>query len=218
MAATNYITPALGNETYTQVPPSNFGEAYAAGIGAAGKSLTDAISAVGGEYLQNRQADDTLKAMNQNKILSDDEYQSVVGKSLGTKQTMLGMYAGQWLADQAQNRAVALQKGQYSGQIDVEHQKLLDTIAAVSGKYGPQGPQAAGVNPKQQILTQQPAPTTQTTTPNTVGPVAPTVVGPPAPRNMLLKPGVNPGQMINPQTGQAVRGWTMPDGSFRPST
>ena len=98
--------------------------------------------------LQNRQADDTLKAMNQNKILSDDEYQSVAGKSLGTKQTMLGMYAGQWLANQANDRAVALAKGQYTAQgqmsMDVEHQKLLDTIAAVSGKYGPQGPQAEG--------------------------------------------------------------------------
>ena len=216
MAATNYITPALGNETYTQVPPSNFGEAYAAGIGAAGKSLSDAITAVGGEYLQNRQVDDTLKAMNQNKILSDDEYQSVAGKSLGTKQTMLGMYAGQWLADQAQNRAVALQKGQYSGQIDVEHAKLLDTIKALQGKYGPQGGQAVGVQPGKQPA---PAPVTggsNSQTSNVVGPVAP-VVGQPVQKNMLLAPGVQPGQMTNPKTGQIVRGWTMPDGSFRPN-
>lgn len=215
MAATEYVTPALGNETYSQTIPSNFGEAGAAGIGAAGKSIADAISTIGGEYLQNRQADDTLKAMNQNKILSDEEYQSVAGKSLGTKQTMLGMYAGQWLADQAQNRAVALQKGQMYNEIGASHAKLLDTIAAVSGKYGPQGPLAAGVSPKQQQLAPvQPAQPAQTS--NVVGPVAP-VVGAPVQKNMLLKPGVNPGQMVDPKTGQIIRGWTMPDGSFRPN-
>lgn len=210
MSATQYVTPALGSLTYDQKIPADFGKDYGQAIGAAGQTLAGAITSIGGQYLQNRDVDDTLAAMNKNKILTDDEYQSVAGKSTAAKQQILGLYAGQWLADQAQNRAVALQKGQYAGQIDVEHQKLLDTIRAVQGGYGA----AAGVNPGKQPAPAAPAPAAAAPAP--VAPVQP-VVGAPVAKNMLLRPGVTPGQMVNPKTNQIVRGWTFPDGSFRPN-
>ena len=210
MASTQYVTPALGAMTYDQKIPSNFGESYAAGIGAAGKSISDAISAIGGQYLQNKDTDDTLLALNKNKILSDEEYQSVAGKSLAAKQQVLGLYAGQWIANQAESRQVALNKGQAVNTMDVEHAKLLDTIAAIQGKYGAGGSQAAGVEPGK--IQMQPA-QQQTQQPANQQPA----VGPQAPNNMILKPGVKFGQMVNPKDpNQIIKGWTMPDGSFRP--
>jgi hypothetical protein len=52
---------------------------------------------------------------NGNKVLSDDIYQSLMGKSLGAKQQAIGMYQGQWQAnmqsqiDQARQIAIARQ-------------------------------------------------------------------------------------------------------------
>jgi hypothetical protein len=210
MSSTQYVTPTLGDEQYSQKIPSNFGESYAAGIGAAGKSISDAISAIGGQYLQNKDTDDTLLALNKNKILSDEEYQSVAGKSLAAKQQVLGLYAGQWIANQAESRQVALNKGQAINTMDIEHAKLLDTIAAIQGKYGAGGPRAVGVEPDKTPI--QPTQPTQPTQPNQQP-----IVGPQAPNNMILKPGVKFGQMVNPKDpNQIIKGWTMPDGSFRP--
>lgn len=207
MAATQYVEPALGSFTYDQKIPANFGEAYAAGIGAAGKSLADAITTIGGMYQQNRDVDDTLKGLNKAKILTDDEYSAVAGKSTAAKQQMLGMFAGQWMADQAQNRAVALQKGQYAGEIDLGKAKMDQMLDMIKKGY----PQLAGVDPKKQPL--GPVQPTQPTQPTQLGPVAPSVPVPSA-GNMLLRPGVTRGQMTDPKTGKIVMGWKMPDGSF----
>lgn len=125
------------------VPPMNIGAGYAEGIEQAGKSVAGAVGGVFDVMNRNRTVNDTLQAMNQNGILSNDAYQSVAGKSLGAKEQMMGMYAGQWIAQQAQNRE--LQKLGYTGnvQVGVEHAKLLDTINAVKSGYGA----AAGVQP-----------------------------------------------------------------------
>jgi hypothetical protein len=126
-----------------QIPTTNIGAGYAAGIAQAGQSLAQATSGVMDVMNRNRTADDTLAAMQQNKMLTPDQYNSVANKSLGAKEQMLGMYAGQWIAQQAQQRA--LQQAGYQGnvQIAVEHAKLLDTIQAVKSGYGA----AVGVQP-----------------------------------------------------------------------
>jgi hypothetical protein len=142
-----------------QVPTRDIGTGYAAGITAAGQSLEKATSGVMDVMNRNRTADDTLAAMQQNKMLSPDQYNSVANKGLGAKEQMLGMYAGQWIAQQAQQRA--LQQAGYQGnvQIGVEHAKLLDTINAVKSGYGA----AAGVQPGKLQVAPQPAAVGSTT-------------------------------------------------------
>ena len=134
-----------------QIPTRDIGAGYAAGITEAGKSLAAATAGVMDVMNRNRTADDTLAAMQQNKMLTPDQYNSVANKSLGAKESMLGMYAGQWIAQQAQQRA--LQQAGYQGnvQIGVEHAKLLDTINAVKSGYGA----AAGVQPGKLQVTPQ---------------------------------------------------------------
>jgi hypothetical protein len=129
------------NLTYN-TPLMDIGSGYAAGISQAGKSIAEAIGSVSDIAKQNVDANDTLAAMHQSGILKPEEYQAVMGKSLGAKQQMLGLYAGQWIADQAARRAQGLQTGKGNVDIAVEHAKLLDTINAVKSGYGT----AAGVN------------------------------------------------------------------------
>jgi hypothetical protein len=124
------------------VPLTDIGSGYAKGIETAGKSLSEAIGTVADIGKQNVDANDTLTAMHQTGILSPEEYQAVMGKSLGAKQSMVGLYAGQWIADQAARRSQALQMGKSAADVATEHAKLLDTIDAVKKGYG----LAAGVN------------------------------------------------------------------------
>lgn len=140
---------------YTDQPPSfpgvaytagtmNIGQGYAAGISQAGEGIAKGIGAALDVATQNRNVDDTLQAMNQSKILPDEAYKAVAGKSLGAKQTMLGMYASQWIQQQAQNRE--LQKLGYQGnvQLQVAHGELLDKLSLIKAGYG----QAVGINPQ----------------------------------------------------------------------
>jgi hypothetical protein len=129
------------NLTY-DVKPTDIGSGYAAGITQAGKSLSEAIGTVADIGKQNVDANDTLAALHQTGILSPEEYQAVMGKSLGAKQSMVGLYAGQYIADQAARRAQALQMGKSTADIATEHAKLLETMDAVRKGYG----LAAGVN------------------------------------------------------------------------
>jgi hypothetical protein len=161
-------TPPNFNLQYNVGTVPNIGEGYAKGITAAGESIAGALSAKAGSggvfdiMNRNRTADDTLTAMSKNGILSSDAYQSVANKSLGAKEQMLGMYAGQWIAQQAANRE--MQKAGYQGnvEVDVAHQKLLDTINAVKTGYGA----AVGVQPgKLQVAPQQAAVGATTVTP-----------------------------------------------------
>jgi hypothetical protein len=133
------------------VAPTDIGSGYAKGITAAGESLAKAIGSVSDIAKQNVDTNDTLTALHQNKILTDDEYNSVMNKSLGAKQTMLGMYAGQYLANQAAAREMAKQTGAGQVDINVAHAKLLDTIQAVKSGYG----LAAGVNTGKLPITPQ---------------------------------------------------------------
>jgi hypothetical protein len=141
--------PTFGNLAYN-VPLTDIGSGYAAGIAQAGKSIAGAISGVMGGVNekgevqpgileQQRNADDVLAAMQKNNMITKDQYDAVAGKSLGAKQQLLGLYAGQWTADQAQARALALQKGQGAVQIGVEHAKLLDTVDMIRKGYPPGG-------------------------------------------------------------------------------
>jgi hypothetical protein len=141
--------PNFGNLGYN-VPLTDIGSGYAAGITSAGKSIAGAISGVmggvnekgevePGVLEQNRNADDMLAAMQKNKMITPDQYEAVAGKSLGAKQQLLGLYATQWTADQAQQRALALQKGTGAVQIGVEHAKLLDTMSMLRQGYSPTG-------------------------------------------------------------------------------
>ena len=87
-----FETPPTFSGVRYDVQPMNIGEGYAKGISQAGEGIAKGVSSVMDTMYQNRKADDTLLAMNQSGILSDKAYQAVSGKSLGAKQTMLGMY------------------------------------------------------------------------------------------------------------------------------
>jgi hypothetical protein len=184
------------NLTY-DVKPTDIGEGYAKGITAAGTSIAQALGAVSQVYTQNRNADDMLTAMQANKMITPDEYEAVAGKSLGAKQQLLGMYATQYASQQAQQRALALQKGTGAVDIGVAHAKLLDTITQLKAgnpvtgdvkKMPYQGPQ-----PQQ---AQQPAGQQITA---------------PAP----WQPGTKVLQVKDTKTGNMITAFQTPDGTLR---
>jgi hypothetical protein len=216
------------------VPLTDIGSGYAKGITEAGTSLAQAIGTVADIGKQNVDANDTLTAMHQTGILSPDEYNAVMGKSLGAKQSMVGLYAGQWIADQAARREQALKMGQSAADIATEHAKLLDTIRAVKSGYG----QAAGVNVGKLPINQQQnqqvptAPAVKPAQPLTPGqqlagvPGQPTPLGSPDITNPLAagviigaplagKDPIPPGSKTATLRGQ--KGYVMSDGrTFRP--
>jgi len=184
------------NLTY-DVKPTDIGSGYAAGITQAGKSLAEAIGSVSQVYTQNRDADDMLTAMQANKMISPEEYEAVAGKSLGAKQQLLGMYATQYASQQAQQRALSLQKGTGAVDIGVAHAKLLDTITQLKAgnpvtgdvkKMPYQGPQP---QPQQQAAGQQ--------------------ITAPAP----WQPGTKVMQVKDTKTGNMITAFQTPDGTLR---
>jgi hypothetical protein len=199
------------------VPNVDIGSGYASGITSAGKSIAGAISGVmgginekTGQYEpgileQNQTATDMLNTMHASKIMTDDQYNSIAGKSLGAKQSMIGLYAGQYIADQAAARQLALEQGKGTVDVSTAHQKLLDTYHMIK-TGGTAGAAATGVKQGETVLQPPPQPPPQPQ------PQA----GQPAPGNMPLLPGTKFGQMQDPKTGQMVKGWMMPDGTFRP--
>jgi hypothetical protein len=222
------------NAAYT-VPLTDIGSGYAKGIETAGKSLAEAIGTVADIGKQNVDANDTLAAMHQSGILKPEEYQAVMGKSLGAKQQMLGLYAGQWIADQAARRQAGLQTGQGDVQVHVEHAKLLDTINAVKSGYGlaarvdPSKLPTQPNQPNQQVPTAPPVQPAQPVSPaeKLAGvPGQPTPLGSPDITNPLAagviigtplagKDPIPPGSKTATLRGQ--RGYVMPDGrTFRP--
>jgi hypothetical protein len=181
------------------VPLTNIGEGYAKGITEAGSSLAQAIGSVSQVYTQNRDADDMLTAMQANKMITPDEYNAVAGKSLGAKQQLLGMYATQYAAQQAQARALALQRGGGAVDIGVAHAKLLDTIQAL--KTGQ--PLTADVK-KQPYKGPQPQP--QQTQQQ-----AGQQITAPAP----WQPGTKVLQVKDTKTGNMITAFQTPDGTLR---
>jgi len=203
-----------------QVPTRDIGSGYAAGIAQAGHALSDATKGVADVMQRNQNANDMLNAMLQGKMLSPDAYKSLAGKSLGAKEQMLGMYANQWILDQANQRQASLQRGQGGVEVAVQHAKLLDTVNAVRSGYGT----AAGVNPKemywqpgQQQQPQQVQPQQQNQPQNQAQPPALQVqpqqkpaVGAPA------LPGTRYVQRTDPATGKIQTGKLFPGGTFIP--
>jgi hypothetical protein len=231
--------PDFGRIGFT-VSPMNIGEGYAQGIESAGKSIASAISSVSDIAKQNIDANDTLSAMRAGNILPQDAYESVMGKSLGAKQQMLGLYAGQYIANQAAERAQALQMGKSTADIHTEHAKLLDTINAVKSGYGmavgvPPGKQIAGgapvrtqppvapaIQPAQPAVTSSisgaPSPWAQSGTTGTPPPPPPPqlkTIGPPMGVKDVIPPGASLRQIKGPK-GDIIDGVLMPNGIFRP--
>ena len=177
-----FETPPTFSGVRYDVQPMNIGEGYAKGISQAGEGIAKGISSVFDVMNRRQNATDMLNALHQGGVLSDDQYKSVAGKSLGAQEQMLGMYSNQWILDQANKRAMALQQGQGATQIAVEHAKLLDTINAVKSGYGT----AAGVNIRN-ILAQPGQQQGGQQQPGQVAPVAPLTVNGaalPLPRNL----------------------------------
>jgi hypothetical protein len=195
------------NLTY-DVKPTDIGSGYAAGITQAGKSLAEAIGSVSQTYTQNRNADDMLTAMQANKMITPDEYEAVAGKSLGAKQQLLGMYATEYASQQAQQRALALQRGGGAVDIGVAHAKLLDTINQLRQGYSTDPRKTPYQPPAPQQPQPQPAP--GTIIPSQVpGPIAPgtkvvqvkdTKTG-----NLVTAYQTPSGQLIHSQTGQVLQ-------------
>jgi hypothetical protein len=181
------------------VAPTDIGKGYAEGITQGGKSLAEAIGSVSQIYTQNRDADDMLTAMQANKMITPEEYEAVAGKSLGAKQQLLGMYATQYAAQQAQQRALALQKGTGAVDIGVAHAKLLDTITQLK----------AG-NPITGDVKKMPYTGAQTTT-TTTSAAPGTQITAPAP----WQPGTKVLQVKDTKTGNMITAFQTPDGTLR---
>jgi hypothetical protein len=240
--ADNLPTVQIPQFSY-DVKPMDIGEGYAKGITAAGEGIAKGLHDVLDVATRNQNVNDTLQAMNQNKILSDEAYKSVASKSLGAKESMLGLYAGEWIKQQAQERE--LQKVGYTGAVTyaVEHGKLLDSVSLLKA-----GVPVPGFDPKKMIINPQtgqptppapraqpvtpPAPRAQPVTPPTQTTGAPTptwTMGPNAapPLPQLKKVGaplnlsepIPPGathQTIKMPDGRYIDGVLGPDGVFRP--
>ena len=188
---------------YSQVPPSNFGESYAAGIEQAGKALSAAIQGTGDIVQRNQSANDMLSALGKmkdssgNPLIPDEDFKAVMSKSLGAKESLVGLYAGQYIANQAAARQQALQVGKGAVDINVKHNELLDAynLGLNRGKYP--------VNP------QQPAPKAQPAQPSAaklppMGPVttiAPVPSQQPLGSGNITNPTIQPDQNTDIQIG-----------------
>lgn len=133
--------PAPAFNLQYNTPLTDIGKGYAEGITKAGESIAGAIGNVlggginpktgeiqQGIYGQNRTADDILSTMHENKILSDEAYKSIAGKSLGAKQTMMGQFWSQYEEQQKQERAIALEKVKGAVDIGTAHAKTQDLL------------------------------------------------------------------------------------------
>lgn len=117
--------PPQFNLTY-DVKPMDIGEGYAKGIESAGKSLSDATKGVFDVMQRNQSANDMINTMAQAKMIDPDVAKTLLGKSLNAKEQMTGMYANQWILDQANKRQLALEQGKGGVDVAVAHAKLLD--------------------------------------------------------------------------------------------
>jgi hypothetical protein len=190
-------------------PNVDIGSGYAAGITQAGKSISGAITGLlggidekgnvtSGILSQNQTANDMLSVMNQmknpdgSKILGDDAYQSLMGKSLGAKQQALGMYQGLFQYNLQQsaeaNRQIQVAKATAAAQAPYRLQEIQATgaqqIAAATA-----GREAAG----ERRITLAPPPNPQGPAPNQAAPQNPSDFNTrfPTPNNSLKK-SLNP--------------------------
>ena len=148
---------------YMPAPSFNFGytagtmdlgKDYALGMEAgtkAGESLGKGITQAADVMNRRQAAGDTLTAMQKSGMLRADQYAAIAGKSLGAQETMIGMYANQWIAQQAQARE--LQKLGYGANLEVwkQHQALLDEIAKLKETRPQTLPMNVQNQPNQQV-------------------------------------------------------------------
>lgn len=202
--------PAPAFNLQYNTPLTDIGSGYAAGISKAGESIAQGITGLMGGvnpktgeiqqgiYEQNRTADDVLSTMRDNKMLSDEAYKSIAGKSLGAKQTMMGQFMSQFLEQQKQERAIALAKTTGAVDIGVAHAKTQDLL-----RYNPDPSKVPYRSSNVQVQPNQQ--TTQTN--QVVPPVASTTVG-----HVPWKPGSKVVQVT--KDGQTVNAIQTPDGQL----
>jgi hypothetical protein len=144
------------------VKPMDIGAGYAKGITAAGEGIAKGITGALDVANRRQNASDLLTALHQGGILDDKVYKSVFGKSLGAQEQLLGMYANQWILDQANKRQMSLEQGKGGVDVAVQHAKMLDLINYTRSPTGKPGG-AAWSGPQQQQP--QPQPQFQYSTP-----------------------------------------------------
>lgn len=161
------------------VKPTDIGSGYAAGIAQAGEGLSKGISSALDVMNRSRAAHDTMDAMLQSKILSPEAYSAIKGKSLTAQEGMIGIYANQWIQQQAQQRAMELARQQGAIQVGVERGKFQAMGEAFQKGLPLSGnPKDIPWRPGATTTTNQNAPGTTTTAPP---PAPPAGMGPLAP-------------------------------------
>lgn len=210
----------------------DLGKSFSQGLEAGtalGQNIGKGVEAGFDVMARNQTANDMLTALNQAKILSDDQYKAIAGKSLGAKEQLTGMYANQWILDQANQRALSLEQGKGGIDYAVTHAKLLDIYnqgragnpAAIEQKKMYWQPPGQPVqNPQQpNPVVPQPAP------PSTPSQIAAaeqqrgqyiggtTVLGAPGATPSKKAPLV-PGAKYGKNTDTGKMGWQLPSGQF----
>ncbi|HET9373624.1 MAG TPA: hypothetical protein VFO40_01525 [Chthoniobacterales bacterium] len=131
--------PAPSFNLKYDVPLTDIGKGYAEGITKMGESLAGTISGLlggidpktgeirQGIFGQNQTANETLQQLTQmkdpqgNPILSEEAYNSIMSKGLGTKQQFMGAYLSQILENQKQQaqqaRELAVVQAQTRGSL-----------------------------------------------------------------------------------------------------
>lgn len=190
------------------IQPMDLGADYAKGMQAgtqAGAELGQGITAAGNVMARNQTANDMLTAMQQSKMLSPDQYNSIAGKSLGAKEQMIGMFANQWMADQANQRALSLARGQGGVEVAKSHAQLLDLYnQARAGNPAAVDVKKQFWQPNQQQVQQSGQP--QPPQPPPV-PMQSSAGGP-------WIPGTRYVQQTDPATGKTQTGHLLPSGQF----
>ena len=211
----------------------DIGSGYAAGIESAGKSIAGGISNALDVMNRRQNATDMLNAMVQGGMLSPDAYKAIAGKSLGAQEQMLGMYANQWVLDQAQQRQLSLARGQGGVEVATQHAKMLDLLNIARGQGGA-GARVAGLPgggpwtgggqggpPAGQAATVQ-NPAVTPPSPSALNVAQDTArgfggsVGAPPPRPGVQPPGTRYVQRTDPNTGKVQTGTLYPSGQFIP--
>jgi hypothetical protein len=190
--------PPTFNLKYDIGTVPDIGAGYAKGITAAGDALSKATTGVMDVMTRNRNADDMLNVLHQTGALTPDQFNAVANKGLGAKEQMTGMYANQWILDQANQRAMSLQRGQGGVDVAVHHAQMLDTVQA--NRSG-----AAGT---------QKMPYTGAPQPPVSGPQPPAPPGTQIMAPAPWRPGTTVVQ-VKDQTGQLSPAFQLPNGEVR---
>jgi hypothetical protein len=139
------------------VPNLGGGYLYDA-LSKAGDNFDKVAGGIGGLLQRQKSANDTLDVLAKNGALPQDVYQSVLGKGIGAKEQMIGMYGGAMNTKMQEQSKLA---GQYAA-MRAAGAPIFDP--SILGHY-PAGPN--GQTPNQQPLPGSPAPRAQLVQPGT---------------------------------------------------